>query len=60
MKRKINIANFNLTYGDNDEPMLSHFDDILYPALISNIKKESFNRTENYNFLFFNGYKNRK
>lgn len=45
MKRKINIANFNLTYGDNDEPMLSHFDDILYPALKSNIKKESFNRT---------------
>ena len=42
MKRKINIANFNLTYGDTDEPMLSHFDDILYPALTSNIKKRKF------------------
>ena len=51
MKRKINVANFNLTYGDTDEPMLSHFDDILYPALKSEIKKQSFNGSTISNFL---------
>lgn len=51
MKRKINVANFNLTYGDTDEPMLSHFDDILYPALTSGIKKQSFNGSTISNFL---------
>lgn len=28
-------ANFNVTFGDEAEPMLSHFDDILMPALTS-------------------------
>lgn len=51
MRRKINIANFNLTFGVDEEPMLSHFDDIVYPAFTSGIKNESFNEYERSIFL---------
>ena len=30
--KKLSIANFNITYGQDNEPMLTHFHDILYPA----------------------------
>ncbi|EAG9354851.1 hypothetical protein AJL11_03205 [Listeria monocytogenes] len=36
------IANFNCTFGDEASPMLSHFDDIIWPAL----KKSSENDDE--------------
>lgn len=51
MRRKINIANFNLTFGADEEPMLSHFDDIVYPAFLSGIKKVGFNEFETSIFL---------
>ena len=30
--KKLSIANFNITYGPENEPMLTYFQDILYPA----------------------------
>ncbi|WP_261134874.1 hypothetical protein [Bacillus sp. Marseille-Q3570] len=34
------IANFNLTFGKEDKPMLMHFEDIVYPAFTKNRKYE--------------------
>lgn len=38
-KREMVIANFNCTYGDDNLPMLDYFDEILYPAFTSNLKR---------------------
>lgn len=38
-EKVIYYANFNLTFGDKEEPMLEHFLDIIYPALKSNFKR---------------------
>ena len=41
-KRVIESANFNCVFGDNNEPLLAHFKDVLYPALTaSNVIKYS-------------------
>ncbi|MEN6413417.1 MAG: hypothetical protein ABFC84_11785 [Veillonellales bacterium] len=33
MEEKImHLANFNITFGDKEEPMLSHFEDVIFPA----------------------------
>jgi hypothetical protein len=39
MKDNTAIANFNVTFGENQEPMLSHLDDIIIPAFNSTIKR---------------------
>lgn len=39
MKDNTSIANFNVTFGKEQEPMLSHFDDIIVPAFNSTIKR---------------------
>lgn len=39
MKNNTAIANFNVTFGENEEPMLAHFDDIIVPAFNSSIKR---------------------
>lgn len=36
--KKLSIANFNITYGSDNEPMLTHFHDILYPAFCNEQK----------------------
>lgn len=33
--RKIELANFNCTFGDDNEPMLEYFSEIIYPAISS-------------------------
>lgn len=38
----IQFANFNITFGDEAEPMLFHFEDVVYPAF-----NEKFDRVEN-------------
>ena len=38
-KKVMQFANFNITFGDNDEPMLEHLLDIIYPAFTSGIGK---------------------
>lgn len=40
MKNNVAIANFNVTFGKEDEPMLNYFETVLYPAFISGIKRE--------------------
>lgn len=40
MKNNVSVANFNVTFGKNDEPMLDYFNSIIYPAFTSNIKRE--------------------
>ena len=40
MKEKImHLANFNITFGEEEEPMLMHFEKIIYPAFKSGIKR---------------------
>jgi hypothetical protein len=40
MEEKImQLANFNITFGEKKEPMLSHFKDIIYPAFIGDYKR---------------------
>lgn len=40
MEEKImHLANFNITFGEKEEPMLSHFEKIIYPAFMSGIKR---------------------
>ena len=31
--KKMYYANFNITFGNDSEPMLEHFFDIIYPAI---------------------------
>jgi len=35
----IHYANFNITYGPNEDPMLTHFEDIIWPAFLSDFKR---------------------
>lgn len=35
----IQFANFNITFGDEVEPMLHHFEDVIYPALTAKFVK---------------------
>ena len=49
-KFQMNIANFNLTYGKEEYPMLKFFEEIVYPAFKANLKREY----ENSNFFFMN------
>lgn len=37
--KNIYFANFNITFGSNEEPMLEHFMDIIYPAFCSDYKR---------------------
>lgn len=39
IKKKVTIANFNCTYGVNDEPMLTYFEDLILPAFKGNLKR---------------------
>ena len=39
--KNLQVANFNVVFGDKEEPMLNYFDDIVYPALISGIVKKT-------------------
>lgn len=49
------FANFNVTFGDKEEPLLEHFMDIIYPAFISDIKRKYKVSTkgEELNMLFY-------
>lgn len=35
VKKNAMIANFNITFGDDEQPMLEYFDSVLYPAMCS-------------------------
>lgn len=48
-KKNSYIANFNCTFGENDEPMLPYFEDVIYPAL-----SKDFGRTDKQWLIFEN------
>ena len=35
----MHYANFNITYGPTEDPMLTHFEDIIWPAFLSDFKR---------------------
>lgn len=40
METKImHFANFNITFGEKEEPMLLHFEDVIFPAFTGNYKR---------------------
>lgn len=49
-KKVMQFANFNITFGDNDEPMLEHLLDIIYPAFTSGIGKGTTKDNKRYIF----------
>lgn len=38
-KKNAQVANFNIVFGDKEQPMLDFFDTIIYPAMTSKISK---------------------
>ena len=40
-KRSAQVANFNIVFGDKEQPMLDFFDKIICPAMNANISKVS-------------------
>lgn len=51
MKKNVYYANFNVTFGKDNEPLLNHFFDIIYPAFISDFRSEP---KENTTLFFSN------
>lgn len=39
MKNNVSIANFNITFGKEERPLLEYFDTIVMPAFTSNLKR---------------------
>jgi hypothetical protein len=37
-EKTMSFANFNITFGQDEEPMLSHFEDVIFPAFCGNYK----------------------
>ena len=51
--KKMTVANINMVFGKEEEPMIYHLDDIIVPALNSQIKKKSGRDTR----FFFEDFK---
>lgn len=49
-KKTLYVANFNCTFGKNDEPLLNHFEDIILPAFQEDIVYE--NKRNGNEYLF--------
>ena len=54
MENNTAIANFNVTFGENEEPMLTHFRDIILPAFNSGIKRETGSGEKKDKYYFVN------
>lgn len=39
-KKYLYLANFNCTFGDKNCPMLEYFEEIIYPAFTSGVKRK--------------------
>ena len=50
-KKRIYLANFNITFGENDAPMLTQFENIILPAFTS--KEHVKGRYDKDSFFFF-------
>ncbi|MBZ6007208.1 hypothetical protein K1514_15045 [Paraclostridium bifermentans] len=44
-KKRVTLANFNCTYGLNDEPMLTYFEELILPAFNGGLKRFASNDT---------------
>lgn len=38
-EKTMHFANFNITFGEREEPMLTHFEDIIFPAFTGDFKR---------------------
>lgn len=52
-KKTAYFANFNVTFGDNNEPLLNYFDSVVYPAFTNNIIRYYKNPNGNLDRYFF-------
>ena len=57
MKKSMSLGNFNVTFGDNLDPMLSRFADIIYPAMTDRELKNTTNNNEQKTEYFFHDVK---
>lgn len=48
--KELDIANFNCTFGEKDEPMLKYFQNIIFPAFTSNIVR----KVKGNEYFFYN------
>ena len=48
----MHFANFNITYGPNEAPMLEHLSDIIFPAFVSDFRR---GKTDEYPVFYFEG-----
>lgn len=46
------VANFNLTFGSENEPMLTKFEDIIFPAFTRDTKGDNNKKNKKTNFFF--------
>ena len=49
-EKVVHFANFNITFGKNNEAMLKHFEDVIYPALLSGYKRGKPNELPQFYF----------
>ncbi len=49
-EKNMQFANFNITFGENDSPMLEHFEDIIFPALTSGLIRGKEEQLPYYSF----------
>lgn len=49
IKKEISLANFNCTFDIDNKPMLSYFNEIIYPAFTSNFKRKIKDNTYFFN-----------
>ena len=52
--KTVYYANFNITFGDDNEPMLTHFIDIIYPAFQAGYKRGKEDERPNFYFTGVN------
>ena len=51
-EKTMHYANFNITYGKDEQPMLEHFEDIIFPAFCSGYHR---GKTGTYPIFYFDG-----
>lgn len=49
-EKNMQFANFNITFGENDLPMLEHFEDIIFPAFTSGLVRGKDGEIPYYSF----------
>lgn len=49
-EKNMQFANFNITFGENDLPMLEHFEDIIFPAFTSGLFRGKKGEVPYYSF----------